>query len=255
MEPQLLFGNLSCVSEDDDGRDSRLQTAPAASLFNHNSAAAAAAGSASSVVEEAEKDVTMKPAPTIKAVKVRRHSKQLPRLLLQASHSTAGTSSIGTKAIASRDSLPSSHDHDETQEKQSRQQPQPRASTMSASTASPGLCLSLPEDLLCKVTCFLDVGSLMQIQRCNRHLNQLASRNEAGWRNLCYQLWSDKVHVLPQLVSPTPAPPSPNDKVTLDHSSRMTHQHHYRHAYFKSILDANERHHVTMEELCYDPGM
>lgn len=108
---------------------------------------------------------------------------------------------------------------------------------------SPGLCSSLPDDLICKVTSFLDVKSLLQIRTCNHYLKELASRNEAGWKGFCRNLWSDKVHVLPGMLFPPPTTTSKG----------ISSELYYMDAYQRSIRDARQRQHVTMEEMCYDP--
>ena len=146
---------------------------------------------ASTSLPEATPEETMKIAP-IKATIVRKHSKQLPRSLLRRRHSVDETRS--TKTL-------------------------------------PSITSSLPDDLVCKVLSFLDVGSLKRIRFCSRHLNVLASRNDAGWENICRQLWSRKVHVPASIIS---------------NASCMQ-------AYHESIRDARQRQELTLEELCYDP--
>lgn len=104
----------------------------------------------------------------------------------------------------------------------------------SAPAGSAAMCSSLPDDLICKLFSFLDAPSLMQVRKCNRHLRNLASRNEAGWEHLCQALWATKIHV--PAVPTTGVPP-----------------YHYLNAYHGSIREAQERQHLTLEELCYDP--
>lgn len=109
-----------------------------------------------------------------------------------------------------------------------------RPSLKSCSSPTPAaLCTLLPDDLICKVTSFLDDASLLQVRKCSRYLRDLASRNEAGWEFLCRKLWADKIHVpsVPETVSPC----------------------YFMKAYFSSIQDAFERQHLTIDELCYDP--
>ncbi|CAB9528357.1 expressed unknown protein [Seminavis robusta] len=97
------------------------------------------------------------------------------------------------------------------------------------------LCSSLPDEVICRITNFLNVRSLLKVRQCCRNWKKLASRNEAGWENLCRKLWARKVHV----------PTIPEQK-TLPNDW-------FFHAYPKSIRDAKERQHLTIDELCYDP--
>lgn len=155
-------------------------------------------------------DDTMKITPVKVATVVRkRNSKQLPRALFRRKSSDKNMDS-------SMSSKP------------------PSKQANASSVGSAVLCSSLPDDLICKVTSFLDAPSLMQVRKCNRHLRDLASRNEAGWEYLCQKLWSSKIHV----------PAIPTAGVT---------PYHYLNAYHGSIRDAQERQHLTLEELCYDP--
>lgn len=106
-----------------------------------------------------------------------------------------------------------------------------------ASYAAPDLCSVLPEDLICRVTSFLDVRSLLRMRHCDRILKDLATRNEAGWDSICRKLWAAKVHVKPGLLSPPADIPST----------------YYIEAYKQSIADAKDRQYITFDELCYDP--
>jgi hypothetical protein len=53
----------------------------------------------------------------------------------------------------------------------------------------------LPEDVLCRITSFLDARSLLQMRLINHSFKKLAARNAAGWDNLTENLWKDKAHV------------------------------------------------------------
>jgi hypothetical protein len=91
----------------------------------------------------------------------------------------------------------------------------------------------LPHDVICNIFSFLDAKSLLR-QRClNRSLQQIACQSSL-WEGQCEYLWKDKVHVLRQA----------KDLRTTDALA----------AYRMSLLDARSRHHVTREELCYDPA-
>lgn len=162
-------------------------------------------------LEEEVEDVTMKITP-VKATNFRKHSKQMTLAYLGSNNNTASRrkSDEDTCTVAKL--------------------PFVKLSTPS----SQGLWSSLPDDLICKMTSFLDVHSLLQVRKCNRYLRDLASRNEAGWEKLCSRLWCNKIH---SPASPR-APSLPS---------------HYMDIYHTSIEDAHQRQHVIMEEVCYDP--
>jgi hypothetical protein len=90
---------------------------------------------------------------------------------------------------------------------------------------------NMPEDVICNITSYLDLVSLIRVRRLNRSFRTLASKGSAGWGNLCQQLWLTKVHVVP---------------TALEHPDAMA-------AYRLSVLDARDRDFVTREELVFDP--
>lgn len=92
------------------------------------------------------------------------------------------------------------------------------------------LC-TLPEEVLCNITSYLDVASLLKVREVNRSYRMLASQKSAGWGNLCHELWKDKVHVC---------------STALQHPDPMA-------AYRISTLDARTRQYVSRDELIYDP--
>lgn len=158
----------------------------------------------------ADETMTMKITP-VKATIVRKHTKQLFR----RRDVEEEVESLSFITAASNLSKPSA----------SLKNPPP--------SKSAALCSLLPDDLICKVTSFLDVASLLHVRKCSRYLRDLASRNEAGWECLCKKLWADKAHVPSVAEALTPS--------------------YFMSAYHNSIQDAHERQHLTMEELCYDP--
>jgi hypothetical protein len=92
----------------------------------------------------------------------------------------------------------------------------------------------LPNDIITNIFSFLDAKSLIR-QRClNRSFQQLASQCSL-WEGQCHYLWKDKVHV------------------TREARDLMTTNTDALAAYRTSLLDATNRHHVTRDELCYDP--
>ena len=50
---------------------------------------------------------------------------------------------------------------------------------------------NIPDDLLCRVTVYLDVASLLRMCCLNRRFRYVSSLPESGWDNLCQQLWKD----------------------------------------------------------------
>lgn len=89
---------------------------------------------------------------------------------------------------------------------------------------------SLPEDLQCQITSFLNVPCLLRMRLLNHRYREVASRNEAGWISLCKRLWNDKIHIPRQATSA---------------------QEHAMTAYRISVQDAENRQDITMEEFCY----
>ena len=90
---------------------------------------------------------------------------------------------------------------------------------------------SLPDEVICAIFSYLDVHSLLDMRCLNNSFRTLASKNSAGWSNLCQRLWETKVHVSPAAVSTT-------DSMT---------------AYRMSIQDARNRNHVEPHEFVFDP--
>lgn len=91
--------------------------------------------------------------------------------------------------------------------------------------------VSLPDDLLCQVLSYLDVKSLLQSRCLNQSFRRLASKDSAGWENLCRTLWANKVHV---------------PRSAREHKDAMA-------AYRLSVEDARNRDYVKPEELIFDP--
>jgi hypothetical protein len=93
-----------------------------------------------------------------------------------------------------------------------------------------GILVCLPEELMCTMTAFLDIPSLLQMRFVSKRFQQIVSRNEAGWTSHCTHLWRDKIHV---------------SVAAKNHIHSMT-------AFRISLQDAKTREHITMDELCYD---
>ena len=90
---------------------------------------------------------------------------------------------------------------------------------------------NLPDHLICCITNFLRAPDLNALSKANHRFQRVCQTNQAGWENLCQDLWSRKVHVLPEARN------NPSCKE----------------AYRQSVNDALVRQHVTMKELVYDP--
>jgi hypothetical protein len=115
----------------------------------------------------------------------------------------------------------------------------------------------LPEDVLCRITCFLDAKSLLQLGACNRYYYALCQQNRAGWENLCVSIWATKVHVCPAaralLASSMDVGGLTNGKKmsTFTPASNRTTA---LTAYQMAKQDASQRQHVAIHEFCYDPA-
>eukprot|EP00547_Thalassionema_nitzschioides_P007244 CAMPEP_0194221538 /NCGR_PEP_ID=MMETSP0156-20130528/30813_1 /TAXON_ID=33649 /ORGANISM="Thalassionema nitzschioides, Strain L26-B" /LENGTH=226 /DNA_ID=CAMNT_0038951979 /DNA_START=144 /DNA_END=821 /DNA_ORIENTATION=- len=88
----------------------------------------------------------------------------------------------------------------------------------------------LPQDLLFQVTSFLTAKSLLSITSVNEQFFAICAKDEAGWENLCFQLWKDKIFVDEALQK------SP-----------------YINAYRKTTEEAITRQHIHHHEFCFDP--
>jgi hypothetical protein len=106
----------------------------------------------------------------------------------------------------------------------------------------------LPDDVLCKVMSFMDATTLCIMRVLNRKFKRSASKNSAGWDNLCRNLWKEKIHVSRQAQQ------------ELLRSSPTTNINSYRSAdegampaYRISLVDGLNRDHLTREELMFDP--
>lgn len=88
----------------------------------------------------------------------------------------------------------------------------------------------IPDELVCRMTAFLDVSSLLTMRFVNKRMGQIATTDEAGWSNHCKWLWKDKVHV----------------------SQDAKAHAHAMEAYRISRHDAKTRNYITLKELCYD---
>jgi hypothetical protein len=117
----------------------------------------------------------------------------------------------------------------------------------------------LPEDVLCRITSFLDARSLLQMRLINHFFQILAARNAAGWDNLTDNLWKDKVHVCAEArhmrnTTATPADSATTQQPDQENSnSNNSINNSSLSAYKLSLQDSLNRHHVSREELCYDP--
>lgn len=97
----------------------------------------------------------------------------------------------------------------------------------------------LPDDIVYRITGFLDTHSLLEMRGLSRKYQALCGRNEAGWTHLTSQLWSDKIHISERALSLS--------RENSDDCSMMA-------AYRESITDARERQFLNTQELCYDPS-
>jgi len=114
----------------------------------------------------------------------------------------------------------------------------------------------LSEGPLYSILSFLDVSSLVKLRLINSKLRSLASDNNAGWKNHCTMLWSQKVRVCPnarKLLDSTSLPhdneavASINSKKISNCSSRAAME-----AYKTSILEAKNNSELSQDDLCFD---
>ncbi|KAL7529119.1 hypothetical protein ACHAXR_002804 [Thalassiosira sp. AJA248-18] len=103
----------------------------------------------------------------------------------------------------------------------------------------------LPDDALCHIVKFLDVASLIRLRECNKKLHDAASINNAGWKDHCTSLWSNKANVCSSARS------------MLAESSEASHEESppkfaAMEAYKISVTDAANRKEISFEEICFD---
>jgi F-box-like len=92
----------------------------------------------------------------------------------------------------------------------------------------------LPDELLSSITVFLDVESLCQFRLVSRRARIVSSRDEAGWKRHCQNLWSQKAFVLKE-------------------ARQLYKSRNAMCAYKLSIYDAKHRDDLRPEELFFDP--
>jgi hypothetical protein len=97
----------------------------------------------------------------------------------------------------------------------------------------------LPDDLLFRITNYLDAPSLLQMRCLNRRYRWLCGRNQAGWDCLCRKLWETKVHI-------------PDSALRLSYADSVSNDLMMK-AYQESIHDARERQLINLNELFDDP--
>lgn len=120
---------------------------------------------------------------------------------------------------------------------------------------------ALPEDLVFRITGFLDAPSLLQLRCVNRAYYHLASQNEAGWDYLCELLWRDKIHVAPEARQRTRRGNRDNNgnNNNTNRDNTGTDENHGEYgrtssmmAYQVSLQDATSRQFITRPELVFD---
>lgn len=92
---------------------------------------------------------------------------------------------------------------------------------------------ALPGDIASYILSFLDVESLCDVGLVSRQARVLSSRDDAGWKMHCQNLWSRKTFVLQEARNVYASCNAMN-------------------AYKLSIFDANSREEIRPEELCFD---
>lgn len=102
----------------------------------------------------------------------------------------------------------------------------------------------LPDDVLCSVMSFLDAKELCKMRMINKKIKRLASKNSAGWDHLCQNLWKTKIYVAREAREELKSSSSSGER---GDESAMS-------AYRISLLDGNNRDHITREELIFDPS-
>mmetsp|Transcript_22182 Transcript_22182/g.54933 ORF Transcript_22182/g.54933 Transcript_22182/m.54933 type:complete len:405 (-) Transcript_22182:78-1292(-) len=101
----------------------------------------------------------------------------------------------------------------------------------------------LPDDVLCNLMSFLDANALCKMRMINKKFKRLASKNSAGWDHLCQSLWKAKIHVSREA----------RQELQSSSSSSKRGDESAMSAYRISLLDSQNRDHVTREELIFDP--
>jgi hypothetical protein len=105
--------------------------------------------------------------------------------------------------------------------------------TCAPQASKPDVFRDLPDELVSSVASFLDVESLSQFCLVSKRARLVSSRDEAGWKQHCQSLWSQKAFVLKE-------------------ARHLYQSRNAMSAYKLSIYDAKHRQELRPEELCFD---
>ena len=92
----------------------------------------------------------------------------------------------------------------------------------------------LPDETVCGIFGFLNVEALCCARCLSKRLSKLASRDEAGWFEICAVTWRKNTHACWRAI-------------------QLKESHGSMAAYRESCLDGRHRHDITPTELCFDP--
>lgn len=126
----------------------------------------------------------------------------------------------------------------------------------STSPRQKDLLTTLSEGPLYAILSFLDVNSLVDLRLINTKLRSLASDNNAGWKNHCAMLWSQKVRVCPnarKLLDSACAPLVDYLEYASDNpGSKSENKTAAMEAYTASIVEAKTNSELSDSDLCFD---
>jgi len=126
---------------------------------------------------------------------------------------------------------------------------------------------TMPDEVVTRATSFLDVQSLLQLRVTCRVMRDLASRDEAGWREACRRLWKAKVNICQEALDMFESngvrqmrkkkrrklnKSLVRSSLSCRSSSVARRSYSAMGAYRVSSSDAKERDVITIDELCYD---
>ena len=118
------------------------------------------------------------------------------------------------------------------------------------------LLTTLSEGPLCAILSFLDVNSLVNLRLINTKLRSLACDNNAGWKNHCAMLWSQKVRVCPnarRLLDSACAPVVDHlDDVSDNPGTNSKNRKAAMEAYMASLFEAKTNCELSDNDLCFD---
>jgi hypothetical protein len=108
---------------------------------------------------------------------------------------------------------------------------------------------SLPDDALCLIVKFLDVGLICRLRECSKKLCNVVSKDSTGWTDRCTSFWLRKANVCSAA------------RDLLEKSSKVGNEGSSSsycaamNAFKLSVMDAANQKEIPIGELCFDASL